>query len=64
MIDLRPDEKADITLVKVVDAYWKATGYHGWWNGPNALTQPDEDGFQHPPAALSPSFKIILARVC
>ena len=48
MLDLRPDEKADITLVKVVDAYWKATGHHGWWNGPNALTQPDQDGFQHP----------------
>lgn len=48
MIELAPDERADIALVKVVDAYWRATNQKAWWNGADELTKPDQDGFEHP----------------
>lgn len=48
MLQLTDEERADIILVKVVDAFWQKLDYSGWWNGEDALTPPDADGFNHP----------------
>jgi len=47
-LQLTPDERADVILIKVIDAFWKGIDYRTWWNGEDALTEPDADGFRYP----------------
>lgn len=48
MIQLTPDEIADVLLVKVSDQLWRSHGCREWWEGPQAYTAPDAHGARRP----------------